>query len=324
MTATDFYGYGRQVPYADPNPILDTRHRHLLAFRFGGEDGRDDFDVDSNGALTFAARTTSCIPGVFPPVSFGALEGWLGSDRPVDFERLEQRLLPALRAGEVPGRLDVVRRRRRPRQQAVRPGDRGDPGAPRRGSGRPPPAVPRAGSRRRTEPVAPERALDGGRGDRRPDRSPPLRADPRRPGRDRRAERTGSADSRHHRDELGHGRGARQGDRRATAGDSGRPGGHEAHRHPQAHRGGGAPQRRLQLRDLRAPEDQRRRRPLRANRVRRLRPPARLDARAPHAECASALGGERNLFEQRIEPGPEQLDFLVPSTRRTASGGFAS
>jgi patatin-related protein len=91
VTATDFYGYGRQVPYADPNPILDTRHRHLLAFRFGGEDGRDDFDVDSNGALTFAARTTSCIPGVFPPVSFGALEGWLGSDRPIDFERLEQR-----------------------------------------------------------------------------------------------------------------------------------------------------------------------------------------------------------------------------------------
>jgi patatin-related protein len=91
VTATDFYGYGRQVPYADPNPINDTRHRHLLTFRFGGDDGRDDFDRGSNGALTFAARTTSSIPGAFPPVSFGALEGWLGSDRPVDFDDLEKR-----------------------------------------------------------------------------------------------------------------------------------------------------------------------------------------------------------------------------------------
>ena len=91
VTVTDFYGYGRQVPYADPNPIHDRRHRHLLAFRFGGDDRRDDFDHDANGALTFAARTTSSIPGVFPPVSFEALKGWLGEDRPVDFGRFEQR-----------------------------------------------------------------------------------------------------------------------------------------------------------------------------------------------------------------------------------------
>ena len=45
VTVTDFYGYGRQVPYADPNPIHDRRHRHLLAFRFGGDDRRDDFDA---------------------------------------------------------------------------------------------------------------------------------------------------------------------------------------------------------------------------------------------------------------------------------------
>jgi patatin-related protein len=91
VTATDFYGYGRQVPYADPNPIQDRRHRHVLGFRFGGDDGRDDFDRNSNGALTFAARTTSCIPGVFPPVSFEALRGWLGDDRPVDWEDLDRR-----------------------------------------------------------------------------------------------------------------------------------------------------------------------------------------------------------------------------------------
>jgi patatin-related protein len=91
VTATDFYGYGRQVPYADPNPIQDRRHRHLLDFRFGGDDGRDDFDRSSNGALTFAARTTSCIPGVFPPVSFEAMRGWLGEERPVDWEDLDRR-----------------------------------------------------------------------------------------------------------------------------------------------------------------------------------------------------------------------------------------
>ena len=89
VTVTDFYGYGRQVPYADPNPIYDTRHRHVLAFRYGGDDRRDDFDDKSNEALTFAARTTSSIPGVFPPVSFAALEGWLG--RQIDRERLENR-----------------------------------------------------------------------------------------------------------------------------------------------------------------------------------------------------------------------------------------
>ncbi len=90
VTVTDFYGYERQVPYADPNPIDDMQHRHVLAFRYGGEEGRDDFAADSNGALTFAARATSCIPGVFPPVSFEHLTAWLG-DRPVDLTELERR-----------------------------------------------------------------------------------------------------------------------------------------------------------------------------------------------------------------------------------------
>jgi patatin-related protein len=90
VTITDFYGYGRQVPYADPNPLLDTRHRHLLVFRYGSDDRRDDFGPSSNGALTFAARTTSCIPGVFPPVSFEQLKRWLGA-RQLDLGGLESR-----------------------------------------------------------------------------------------------------------------------------------------------------------------------------------------------------------------------------------------
>jgi patatin-related protein len=90
VTVTDFYGYERQVPYADPNPIHDMRHRHVVAFRYGGDDARDDFGPGSNGALTFAARATSCIPGVFPPVSFEQLTKWLG-DRQVDLSDLERR-----------------------------------------------------------------------------------------------------------------------------------------------------------------------------------------------------------------------------------------
>ena len=91
VTATDFYGYGRQVPYTDPNPIQDRRHRHVLGFRFGGDDGQDDFDRNSNGALTLAARVTSSIPGAFPPVSFDDLRGWLGDTRPVDWQDLDHR-----------------------------------------------------------------------------------------------------------------------------------------------------------------------------------------------------------------------------------------
>ena len=60
----------------------------MVAEGSSGDDGRDEFGQDYNGALTFAARTTSCIPGVFPPVSFDKLRSWLG-DRPVDLEKLE-------------------------------------------------------------------------------------------------------------------------------------------------------------------------------------------------------------------------------------------
>ncbi|MFL5922172.1 MAG: patatin-like protein [Gaiellaceae bacterium] len=91
VTATDFYGYGRQVPFTDPNPIQDRRHRHVLRFRYGGDDRRDDFDRNSNGALTLAARVTSSIPGAFPPVSFDDLRGWLGDTRPVDWADLDRR-----------------------------------------------------------------------------------------------------------------------------------------------------------------------------------------------------------------------------------------
>ena len=79
VTITDHYGYDRQVPGVDPTPVYDSRHRHVLAFRAG--DGDDDFGrPGANVALTFAARTTSSIPGVFPPVSLKELGEWIHAD----------------------------------------------------------------------------------------------------------------------------------------------------------------------------------------------------------------------------------------------------
>lgn len=86
VTITDFFGYDRQVPDTDPNPIRDRRHRHALQFSYA--DGDDDFGDDAG--LTFAARTTSCIPGVFPPVSLDKLAEWIGPEH-VDVEALTSR-----------------------------------------------------------------------------------------------------------------------------------------------------------------------------------------------------------------------------------------
>jgi patatin-related protein len=101
VTVTDFAGYGRQVPFTDPNPIVDTRHRHVLTFRYEG-DGVDDFaGPDANGPLAFAARTTSSIPGVFPPVSFRDFQIWLG-DRRLDLDRLRKRFFRLYELAEFP------------------------------------------------------------------------------------------------------------------------------------------------------------------------------------------------------------------------------
>jgi patatin-related protein len=76
VTVTDFYGYNRQVPIADPRLVHDQRHRHALTFTYG-PGKRDQFQPKNNGALAFAGRATSCFPGVFPPVSFKAFQEWV-------------------------------------------------------------------------------------------------------------------------------------------------------------------------------------------------------------------------------------------------------
>lgn len=65
VTITDFYGYKRKIPLSDPRFVTDLRHRHALKFHFD-RSGQDDFS--DNPGLAFAARTTSCFPGAFPPV----------------------------------------------------------------------------------------------------------------------------------------------------------------------------------------------------------------------------------------------------------------
>lgn len=76
VTITDFYGYQRLIPLSRPRFVSDGRHRHVLNFHYdsGGED-----EFDDNAALTFAARTTSCFPAVFPPVNPAQLSKTLGA-----------------------------------------------------------------------------------------------------------------------------------------------------------------------------------------------------------------------------------------------------
>ena len=66
VTITDFYGYQRLIPLSRPQFAPDARHRHALTFRY--ESGVTD-DFTDNAGLALAARTTSCFPGVFPPVN---------------------------------------------------------------------------------------------------------------------------------------------------------------------------------------------------------------------------------------------------------------
>ena len=89
VTVTDFYGYDRQVPIYQPPLVHDSRHRHVLGFSY--EEGlQDDLSEPSNGGLAFAARTTSCFPGVFPPVSLAGFARYL-EGRNADLSGLERR-----------------------------------------------------------------------------------------------------------------------------------------------------------------------------------------------------------------------------------------
>ena len=86
VTITDFYGYDRQVPIFDPHLVHDQRHRHAMAFTYI-DGSRDQFKRENNGSLAFAARTTSCFPGVFPPVSIASFREWVPDANLDDLDR---------------------------------------------------------------------------------------------------------------------------------------------------------------------------------------------------------------------------------------------
>jgi hypothetical protein len=82
VTTTDFTGMVRSLPAYSPKIVSDLVHRHVLAFR---SLPFDRFGGDSNPELAFAARTTSCFPGAFPPIDVANIERnvphWTGEKR---------------------------------------------------------------------------------------------------------------------------------------------------------------------------------------------------------------------------------------------------
>jgi patatin-related protein len=88
VTVTDYYGYPRQLPIADPPVVAESQHRHLLEFRYRS-DQSSDFTARENGALTLAARATSSLPVGFQPIHVGGFPTILpkGTTTSEDIER---------------------------------------------------------------------------------------------------------------------------------------------------------------------------------------------------------------------------------------------
>jgi patatin-related protein len=82
VTTTDLYGYPQQVVINDPPLAAEKHFPHVLHFIYSGknrgcaqrsgEGGMlDDFCPEWTPTMAFAARASSSIPGVFPPLSLG-------------------------------------------------------------------------------------------------------------------------------------------------------------------------------------------------------------------------------------------------------------
>jgi predicted acylesterase/phospholipase RssA len=76
VTTTDFFGYPQNLIVGDPASAVETRSRHVLHFVYPGVNRGCDANkpVDHfcplwTPSLTFAARASSSIPGVFPPLN---------------------------------------------------------------------------------------------------------------------------------------------------------------------------------------------------------------------------------------------------------------
>jgi patatin-related protein len=94
VTTTDYYGYHNSMLIEDPATVGERRNRHLLRFRYeGAANGKvvvDQFDKPHNGALAFAARSTSSFPGAFPPVDLKMVQDHVG-----DLERFKDEFFAA-------------------------------------------------------------------------------------------------------------------------------------------------------------------------------------------------------------------------------------
>ena len=70
VTTTDYFGYRQYMTINDPPAVTERRNRHILNFNYErrGAEQSTQFDERYNGALAFAARSTSSFPGAFPPI----------------------------------------------------------------------------------------------------------------------------------------------------------------------------------------------------------------------------------------------------------------
>jgi predicted acylesterase/phospholipase RssA len=83
VTATDRFGYPQNLIVGEPASAVETRSRHVLHFVYSGVNRGcdpnaprlrgeiDNFCPEWTPALAFAARASSSIPGVFPPLNLG-------------------------------------------------------------------------------------------------------------------------------------------------------------------------------------------------------------------------------------------------------------
>ena len=145
VTVTDFHGYRRDIAIADPKLIGERAHRHVLAFRLG--DGVDQFDEAPQRRARVLGADDDELPRRVPAGQPGVVPG---GGREGGRRRLAcaAGALPDLRARARGPARDLLHRRRRARQQAVRLRDRRDQAAGRRVRGRAAAALPRAGPRR--------------------------------------------------------------------------------------------------------------------------------------------------------------------------------
>ncbi|HXY71477.1 MAG TPA: patatin-like protein [Actinomycetota bacterium] len=84
VTTTDFHGYQRLAPAYAPIQVPSEWHRHIYAFE--RTHLHDAFGRAYNGALAFAARSTSSFPGAFPPAHLADLDT-LPAKLPSDYDR---------------------------------------------------------------------------------------------------------------------------------------------------------------------------------------------------------------------------------------------